>query len=42
MGVGLHGLLVAILGAAFMEMLEEKKTKKRIQIEENNKDLIKK
>lgn len=29
MGVGLHGLLVAILGAAFMEMLEEKKHKKK-------------
>lgn len=37
MGVCLHGLLVAILGAAFMEMLEEKKQHKINKTE--NKDI---
>ncbi len=45
MGVGLHGLLVAILGAAFMELLEEKKAKKKynkVHIEKEVKELASK
>lgn len=43
MGVGLHGLLIAILGAAFMEMLEEKKQCKKSQknpIEQDDEKII--